>query len=222
MPTSESLLAQILFCKLIFKSNCMKTIDPNVLLNHQANFWLEKKRQIMKNKLSLVLILVTFCSSVFAQSTRNGTIVVRELNSFLSTTSNGSFARTTSGATTLDIDQVRNLVMEVQPSIYFNSGVVNTYGDAPKNLFTDLVSLNQVDNSIALKSGIEIAIVRIHNTNELNSTIDLSVFSNFPNLKYIYFITNVDTTGQNIASNIINYDSRFNIFYKIEKGDSNQ
>ena len=222
MPTSKLLLAQILFCKLIFKTNCMKTIDPNVLFNHQANFWLEIKTQIMKQKLFLVLILVSFCSSVFAQGTTSGTIVVRELNSFLSSASNGLSARSINGVTSLNTGQIRDLIMEVQPSIYFNSGVIKTYGDTPTNLFTDFSSLNQVDNSIALKDGIEIAIIRIYTTNELNSTIDLSVFSNFRNLKYIYFLTNMDTTGQKIASNIINYDSRFNIFYKIDKGDSNQ
>ncbi|MDN3677573.1 hypothetical protein QWY90_09620 [Flavobacterium paronense] len=200
----------------------MKTIDPNVSFNHQANFWLEKNKQIMKQKLLLVLILVFFCSSIKAQSTRSGTIVVREMNSFLSTASSETTARTTTGVSVLNTDQVRDLITKVQPSVYFYSGDVKTYGDQPVNLFTDLGSLNQIDNSITLKDNIEIAIIRINTANELGSTIDLAKFSNFPNLKYIYFITNLETTSQNISSNIVNYDSRFNIFYKIDKGDSNQ
>lgn len=176
----------------------------------------------MKNKLLLFLMLVSYSLSISAQSTRSGTIVVREMNSFLSTTNNGSLARTSSGAETLNTSQVRDLITKVQSSIYFYNGEVKTYGDQPTNLFTDVTSLSQVDNSVALKQNIEIVTVRINTLNELNATIDLNAFSNFPNLKYIYFISNIETTSGTIASRLVNYNSRFNVFYKIDKGDSNQ
>ena len=202
----------------------MKTIDPNVLFNHQADFLLEKKRQIMKHKILLVLILISFYSNVIAQVTRttgNRTIVVTEMNSLLASNGNNLTSRSINTAG-IDIQYLRRLLTEVQPSSYLYSGLVHTYGDIPKNLFTDFASRNQIDNLITLKEGIEIAVIRINTANELNSTIDLATFSNFPNLKYIYFISSVPTTGQDIANIIINYNTRFTIFYKIDKGDNNQ
>lgn len=195
----------------------MKTITPNVLFNYQANFWLDKKRQIMKHKLLLVLILVSFCQNVLAQSTRNGTVVIREINSFLSTASSGSTARATSEITGINTDQLRNLVTKVQPSIYFFQGVVKTYGNAPTKLYTDASSLSQVNNLISEKQDIEIVTIRINTESDLSSFIDLSVFSNFPNLKYIYILSNVETTESVIVGLIQNNDERFSLFYKIEK-----
>ena len=167
-------------------------------------------------------MLVSFCSSIFAQSKRSETMSVTEMNSFLSKPNVETSARIANGATNLNSNKVRDLITKVQPSIYFYSEDVKTYGDQPTNLFTDIASLNQVDNSIVLKQNIEIVTIRINNMNELNSTIDLNAFSNFTNLKYIYFISSLNTTSENIASHILNYDSRFNIFYKIDRGDSNQ
>ena len=220
--TSSPKLFRNFFIKLFSKTNCMKTNSPNVLFNHQAIFLLEKTSQVMKQKLLLILMLVSFYSGVFAQGARtsqNGTIVLTEVNSLLST--NGTTARQSSSGT-VNVNRLRDLLTQVQPSTYFFEGIVKTYGDVPTNLFTDLRSLNQVNNSIALKQNIEIATITINSINEINSTIDLSAFSNFPNLKYIYFISNVNTTGNNISSHLINYDTRFEMIYKIDKGDRNQ
>ena len=114
------------------------------------------------------------------------------------------------------------MITQVQPSEYFYSGEVKSYGDTPTNLFTDLSSLSQVNSSNINKQNIEIVTIRISTASELNSTIDLAAFSNFTNLKYIYFISNANTTSENISSHIVNYNSRFNLFYKIDRGDSNQ
>lgn len=200
----------------------MKTNSPNVLFNHQAIALLEKTSQIMKQKLVLILMLVFFISASYAQSGRaavGGAVIVTDVNSILFP--DGPSARVASN-TAINAQRLRSLVTEVQSSTYFYEGVVKTYGDVPTNLFTDFSSLNQLNNSISLKNAIEIATVRINTANELNSTIDLAVFSNFPNLKYIYFITSLNTTSDNMANKIINYDPRFSILYKLDKGDSNQ
>jgi hypothetical protein len=195
----------------------MKTIIPNVLFNHQANFWLDKQRKIIKQKLLLVLILVSFYQNVLAQSTRNGEVVIREISSFL-TTSSVSSARATTGISGINTDQLRNLVTTVQPSIYFFQGVVKTYENAPTNLYTDANSLSQVNYLISEKDNIEIVIIHINTSSDLSSVIDLSLFSNFPNLKYIYILSNVETTKSVIVGLIQNNDERFRLFYKIDKG----
>lgn len=201
----------------------MKTNSPNVLFNHQVIVLLEKSSQVMKQKLLFILMLVSFITGAYAQGTRaaslEGPIVVTDVNSLLF--SNSSM-RTTSSNSSIDVSRLRNLVTQVQSSSYYFEGVVKTYGEMPTNLFTDLSSLSRVNTAIELKQNIEIATVRINSASELNSSIDLSVFANFPNLKYIYFITKINTTSANIASHLANYDERFNILYKIDKGDSNQ
>jgi len=170
-----------------------------------------------------MLMLVFVCSSGFAQGTRaqSGAIVVTELNSLLST--NGTTVRATAtNGTTVNVQRLRDLLTQVQSSIYYYDGQAKTYGDVPTNLYLDLSSLNQIDSAITMKRNIEIATITINNASELNSTIDLRAFSNFPNLNYIYFISNVTTTSDVISRQLVNYDTRFNILYKIDKGDRNQ
>ena len=202
----------------------MKTNSPNVLFNHQAKILLEKTSQVMKQKLLLILMLVFVCSSGFAQSARaqNGAIVVTELNSLLSPNGTVSARASSTNAGNVNVQRLRDLLTQVQSSIYYYDREVKTYGDVPTNLFMDLSSLNQIDSAITMKRNIEIATITINSVSELNSAIDLGAFSNFPNLKYIYFISNVSTTSDAIARQLVNYDTRFNILYKIDKGDRNQ
>ena len=226
MPTSKLLHAQIPFINRLFsKANCMETNCPNILFNYQTKLLFEKTSQVMKQKLLLILLLVSFCSSMFAQGTRNSNeaIVVLEMNSILSTNGTSASARiANTGIVSINVQRLRNLITQVQPSEYFYSGEVKSYGDTPTNLFTDLSSLSQVNNSNINKQNIEIVTIRISTASELNSTIDLAAFSNFTSLKYIYFISNANTTSENISSHIVNYNNRFNLFYKIDRGDSNQ
>lgn len=227
MPTSKLLRSPKLFSYLFYLElfsipNCMKTNSPNVLFNHQAILLLGKTSQVMKQKLLLFVMLVCLSSLGFAQGLRSQAIVVTDVNSILFASS-GSSARVASGnTTTIDYARVKDLITQVQSSTYFYEGVVKTFGAVPTNLFTDLSSLNQVDHAIALKDNVEIATIRINTPSELNSTIDLAAFSNFPNLKYIYFVTKLNTTSDAIASHVVSYDNRFNLLYKIDKGDRNQ
>ena len=203
----------------------MKKNNPNVLFNLQTNLLFEKTSQIMKQKLLLILMLVAFCSSIFAQGTRankNETIVIREMNSFLSSSNIGTSARIANRIPAVDTNHLKDLISNVHSATYFYSGEVKTYGEQPAKLYTDLSSLNRLDSSITLKENIEIVTIEITDKSQLNASIDLSNLSNFSNLKFVYFISSLNITSENIASHIVKYDNRFNIFYKIDKGDNNQ
>lgn len=226
MPTSKLLrnpkfISYLFYLREFSIPNCMKTNSPNVLFNHQAMLLLGKTSQVMKQKLLLIVMLVCLCSVSFAQGLRSQAIVVTDVNSILFPS--GTSARVASGtANAIDYARVRDLITQVQSSTYYFEGVVKTFGEMPTNLFMDLSSLNQVNQAITLKDNIEIVSIRINTASELNSTIDLSAFSNFPSLKYIYFVTKLNTTSDAIAGHVANYDSRFNLLYKIDKGDRNQ
>jgi hypothetical protein len=114
---------------------------------------------------------------------------------------------------------VNDLVYKLQSSVYFNSGVVKIFGENPKNLYTDIASLNGISSANLLKNNIEIVIIKINKANDLNSKIDLAVFSDFFKLKYIYIVSSVNTTEESIAKIFYNFDEQYSIFYKIEKGE---
>ena len=196
----------------------MDTTYPILLFNHQAKNLLEQTNETMK-KVILLLVFALFYNGISAQSAGQS-IVVNEARSYIASHRNQS--QFVNQSESLSAQNLEMLITKVQPSIYVEANVVKTYGEKPKNLFTDLSSLNQLSSSVILKNNIEIVIIRIHNSDDLKSTIDLSLFSNFKNLKYIYVVSSVTTTNQAIAQMIVNNDDKYSIYYKIEKGDNNQ
>ena len=172
-------------------------------------------------QLLLLLVIVLFNASISAQENRmtQPVIPVEEVNAFIAS---HQPANRTSDSFSIGRD-VDALVHKVQPAAYYYAGVAKNYGDKPKALFTDFASLSGLNNSTVLKNNIEIANIRINTVAELESTLDLSLLSAFKNLKYIYIISNVaSANNQNIMRMIRNYDEKYSVFYKIDKGDNNQ
>lgn len=114
---------------------------------------------------------------------------------------------------------VDNLVHSAPDAVYYYAGTVKTFGKKPSCLFTDFNSLQSIDNPTILKNNIEIVKLKINNSNDLNSKIDLSLLSNYKNLKYIYIVSNQTVNAQSIANMIRNYDEKYSVFYKIDKGE---
>ena len=199
----------------------MKTSVPKQNINQLNNNLLFKIHpNLIMKQLVLLLIVAFYSATISAQtSSVNDPPPVMELKAYLTTlkSSNVNSRSANTGS-----QNVENLIYKVQPSIYFNSGQVKTYGEKPRSLFTDVRSLNRINNSTLLKNNIEIVTIKINSSNELNSTIDLSVFSSFKNLKYIYIVSNVSTSDKALSKMIVNYNEKYSIFYTIEKGDSNQ
>jgi hypothetical protein len=166
----------------------------------------------------LVFILLFSFSfiHVSAQSGNTSTPSIMEVNAYISSL---KAAEQNSTSSFSNAQNVESLVTDLQSSIYFNSGMVKTYGEKPKNLYTDIASLNSLSAASLKKNNIEIIIITINSTNDLNSKIDLSLFADFYKLKYIYIKSTVITTEQNITKMFLNYDEQYSIFYKIEKGE---
>ena len=64
------------------------------------------------------------------------------------------------------------------------------------------------------------ATLRIDSQNDLTATIDLKLFSEFKNLKYIQIVTTIPTSEQIITKMISNNDGKYSVFFKIQNGDS--
>lgn len=172
-------------------------------------------------KKQVVYLLLILCSfSINAQDTTsdNSSVCILDKIAFIETlrvndmSLNGTYS---------SYKNLVNLLYNIQPSVYINSGTVNSYGEKPKNLFTTISSLNSLNNPDILKNYIQIATIRIDNPNDLNLIIDLSVFGSFKNLKYIHIVSTVNTTAQQINTMIQNNNKMYNVFYTIEIGENN-
>ncbi|HQW69601.1 MAG TPA: hypothetical protein PLH25_08030 [Flavobacterium sp.] len=199
----------------------MKTNIPNQLINLQTNKMFEKSNVTMRIKVMLLLMFAMICANMSAQVglESDDTPIVRELSTYLNSERG---MRLSSSNTYSDVKNLEDLISNVQPSVYFYSGNVKTYGEKPKNLFTDLSSLNQLSNPSILKNNIEIVIISISNSNELNGTLDMSLFSSFKNLKYIYLTSKVAVSNSRISGMIQNNNEKYSVFYRVEDGDTNQ
>lgn len=204
-------------------------MPTNSLQARNANFsknYSTKNYFFMKSKMILLMFILS-CVNMFAQnsgasSNEETDITVFELNSFLNPTTVSRKASAPSPVAQVNLRNVNDLIYNTQPSVYYYSGVVKTYGEKPRNLFTDLNSLSNLESAISLKNNIEIVIIKLENSNQLNSNINLAVFSSFKNLKYIYFSTNFQTDA-NAITNMLSGDSeKYMVFYKVDKGDNNQ
>ena len=200
----------------------METTASIQLLNLRNNILLFRKPQLfIMKRLLLLLVLAFFCATTYAQDSRmiDNSSQVMEMSSFMTSMKS---LELNSQATYSNAEHIENLLQKVQPSVYLFEGIVKTYGEKPTNLYTEIPSLSGLTNSSILKNNIEIIIIKIKNANELNSTIDLSLLSGYKSLKYIYIISGISASQQNITTMIRNYEEKYSVFYKIDKGDKNQ
>lgn len=194
----------------------MESTVPTILINPRSNVLLSLfKPQIIMKRLLLVLVLVCFCLPTKAQvSSDANPSPILEVSAYLSSLRTNTAAARTSSS---DADHLENLLNEVQPSVYLSSGQVKTYGDQPTALFTDVNSLANASSLVTSKESIEMVTIRMERSADLR-TIDLSLLSSFPNLKYVYLLSTTETTASTLVSLVQNADARFVVFYKISKG----
>jgi hypothetical protein len=206
-----------IYCRIIINLKLMTTMKKftlNQIVTPKNNFISVQKHLSLSIKKVLFLLVFSFSFVTLSAQTGNSvTPEIKEIKTYISSlkTENKKMKVSVSNS-----QYVENLVFGIQPSIYYNSGVIKNYGDKPAKLFTDISSLNQISSANLLKDDVEIVVFTIKNTNDFNSKIDLMKLSGFNNLKYIYILSSVTTTEQNIANLFLNYTGQYSIFYKIE------
>jgi hypothetical protein len=190
-----------------------------------------KKSYLIQNNLNnktsiniftrLNVLIVLFLVSSYNLHSQNSAFVVTEMNSYLNSSNNLTAKSTLLNKVDLvNKENIQNLTTKVQSTMNFYNGEVKVYGDKPTKLYTNLSSIPQLENSIILKNNVEIIVIKLTSSEELNSNLDLNQLSGFKNLKYIYFNTNFDTTPDNIANLVKNYNEKYSIFYRTIKGDN--
>ena len=196
----------------------MKTTNENQSICHYFNVAWTKKKSILYLLVFLLILLSSKNLSAQEQkSTYNEENTVTERKAFLS---NLRASEQTARVTYSNAQHIESLLSKVQPSVYFYSGILKTYGEKPTCLFTNVASLNSLNSANILKSNIEMATLRIDSQNDLTATIDLKLFSEFKNLKYIQMVTTIPTSEQIVTKMISNNDGKYSVFFKIQNGDS--
>ena len=163
-------------------------------------FW--KRKNIFQKNIFLLLCLLTTTFS-FSQS-ENVDLYLASLES---------------SGQTAKLNELKHLLYDLHSAVYSSaSGEINVYGEQPTALYTSIRSINSLNATVSDKSDIEIATIKIQNSSELNQSIDLTAFSGFEKLKYIFIISEA-ATSQNVINNLIKNDnSKYVLIYKISIG----
>jgi len=158
--------------------------------------------------IALLFMMVFAHSSMFAQNSKASNINIYPLDSYVN-----SLKKNDDSATRL-----KNLVYEVQPSIYFYEGVVKNYGSNPKSLFTDVKGFNLLNKQDLSKNDIELITIRVENIQDFQNKIDLSNVGTFPKVKFIYILTTFNYDINSVPKVITNYSDSYVIIFKSDKG----
>ena len=195
----------------------MKTNIPNRIINPQNDsLFFGKFPILLMKKLSLLIVLACFCTIASAQNFRDAQDVqLMEVKAYLDYLKTSEVSSRNS---IFNSNRLEQLLLEVQPAIYYLTGEVIRHGENPTALYTNSSSLNAIDNTSIESATIEMVTINLSQNTDLGRPLDLSVFSNFPNLKYIYILSNIETTGTVISSLIRNSNPEIGVFYKIDKG----
>ncbi|NHM07488.1 hypothetical protein G4D82_09675 [Flavobacterium sp. CYK-4] len=167
-------------------------------------------------RLLLLLVLALFCVGANAQEVRaiSGSQLI-EVNAYVA---NLRASEVSARNAVSNANRLEHLLKEVQPAVYYLAGEVKTYGDNPTALYTNSSALNSISSAAFDRASIEIVTIHLSEPADLSRLLDLSVFSNFPNLKYIYIMSNQETTGTNISNLVRGNNASLGVFYKIDKG----
>ncbi len=160
--------------------------------------------EMIKTKSTSLIILCLLTAFSFAQNKKIATII--QYDEFV----NASKVETKNFKPL----RIESLINEIQSSVYLEFDGVKTYGLKPVSVFTSVKNIQNVKKYDIKKENIEILNIRINNFDDLKSNIDLSIFSDFKKLKYIYIISDIkcnNTDVESIVKNIGNYI----VLYKI-------
>lgn len=171
--------------------------------NHKN--WITK--MIIKSFL-LIFVLLSFENS--AAQENNNVNDIKEVNTFLTK------LKSTSSS---DYEKLNNLIYGSNSTVYVKNNTLKTFGENYTVLNLDAASFNFIKNNSIPSNFIEIIRINIKKSSDINQKIDLSAFSEFPNLKYIYIISEINITKQNITNMILNNNENYSIIYQIDQAE---
>lgn len=183
---------------------------PNQLFNQPEAFG--KTINSMTQRLLIVLVLLLTCVGVQAQAGKSspvGNSSVMHVDQYLTSLREDASKKQVAS-------KVQGLIQDLNPSLYVKSGEVKNYGDGtPVVLYTDAASLQAVRNLNKSQIGqIVMATIKLPAS---RSKVDLSVFSAFPKLEYIFIQSEAPITGPAMINLVENANPNQQVFYSIHE-----
>ncbi len=181
----------------------MNSINPNKSNMNKPHgsqsFW--------RTLVIMMTLLLSFSSEMFAQQA--GTSRVSGIRSFDPYINGGN-----------DFERMRlkDLVYEVQSSVYFYDNVVKTYGSTPVNLYTDLTGFIRLPQANFQKATIELITIRIDNPSQITGALNLNTLSSFTKLRYVYILTAFQYTLPQISQVVSFAGTNYIVVFKSEPG----
>jgi Pyruvate/2-oxoacid:ferredoxin oxidoreductase gamma subunit len=189
----------------------MKKMTLNQKFNHPDHLlMLGKSTLLMTKKLLLSIMVALFVTSTL-QAQEAGPVV--HMDQFLaSLTTQNSLAKSTKS----ELTKVLGLLKDLQPTVYLTDGKAKVKGVSPTSIVTNVSSLGALTAvHSADRESIEIATIKIGSASELGMPVNLALFSSFPNLRYIYIVSEVNSTADAITGMVQNNDPQYRVFYNI-------
>lgn len=115
------------------------------------------------------------------------------------------------------LEKLQSLLSDVNSAIYFYAGAARAYGDRPECLYTDAASMGSLQSANIDVNNIKMITIKITSAAQLANSLDLSIFANYPKLRYVYILSSVNSTGDQIVRMVRNPGTGYRIFYSIQK-----
>ena len=115
-----------------------------------------------------------------------------------------------------EMTKLKSYLHDLNPSVYvYNNGVAKKTENS-LCLYTDVKSVRSI-NTIGLQTkSIEYVSIKINSKNEIVSPIDLSFFSQFPNLKYIVLEFEFEVSRSAAETSVLKVSENQSVLYKVE------
>lgn len=109
-----------------------------------------------------------------------------------------------------------SLINDKNPSVYITNSNVSLYGVNPTCLYTDVNGLTNINNPTILKDNIEMITIKINKISDLSTILNLELLASYPKLRYIYFLSSINVTRNNIRNMLQNTNDNYSVIYNIE------
>ena len=182
------------------------------LLDNALLFKIEKKLMV---KALFFLLAILSIGTAEAQNAKEG-VSITNIDDFVSSLKSSTQRNNNGG----EAAKVLSLANDANSSVYLMNNTMNTYGNRPECLFTDVNSFGMITNGSVPMSNVKMVIIKINRQSDLNAKLELSILDNFPSVKYVYILSSVSCTETAVKQVVKNSssESTFNVFYKIAPG----
>lgn len=126
------------------------------------------------------------------------------------------FLNSQTSASNTEISKLKSYLKDLNPSVYVFNNVVVKKTENSLCLYTDVKSVRSINTIGIDDKTIEYVSIKIKSKNDIVSPIDLSFFSQFPNLKYIVLEFEFEVSRLAASTSAIKASENQSVLYKVE------